>query len=94
MTEYYLINQQDYFATGFVVNNGTAYVNVAAGLDVAAMIKTADPAMAKTNLYHQVLTHPAAGSERTKLTDQEQTRLTQKLDANFSLISTDNLESC
>ncbi|AKP64143.1 hypothetical protein FC99_GL000771 [Levilactobacillus koreensis JCM 16448] len=94
MTEYFLVNHQDYFATGFIINNGGAYVDTAAGLDVAAAVKTADPASAKTALYHQVLTHPAAGSERDQLTEQEQAQLTQKLDENFSLISTDNLESC
>jgi len=94
MTEYFLINHQDYFAAGFIINNGAAYVDTAAGLDVAVAVKTDAPASAKTALYHQVLTHPAAGSERTTLTEQEQTQLTQKLDENFSLISTNNLESC
>jgi len=47
-----------------------------------------------TAVYHQVLTHPAAGSERDQLTVQEQAQLTQKLDESFNLISTDNLESC
>lgn len=94
MTEYFLINHQDYFAAGFVVNNGTAYVNTAAGLDVAVAVKTDSPTNAKTALYQQVLQQPTAGSERNTLTEQEQAQLTRKLDENFSLISTDNLESC
>lgn len=94
MTEYFLINQQDYFAAGFIINNGAAYVDTAAGLDVAVAVKENTPAAAKTALYQQVLTHPAAGSERPQLTEAEQARLTQKLDESFTLISTDNLESC
>ncbi|KRN01470.1 hypothetical protein FD13_GL000996 [Levilactobacillus senmaizukei DSM 21775 = NBRC 103853] len=94
MTEYFLVNQQDYFAAGFIVNNGTAYLDTAAGLDVAVAVKADAPASAKTELYRQVLTHPAAGSERTQLTDQEQVRLTQKLDEGFDLTSTENLEGC
>ncbi|WP_263853620.1 hypothetical protein [Levilactobacillus mulengensis] len=35
MTEFFLVNQQDYFAAGFMVNNGNAYIDTAAGLDVA-----------------------------------------------------------
>ena len=94
MTEYFLINQQDYFAAGFIVNNGSPYVDTAAGLDVAAAVKTDTPMNAKTALYQQVLTHPAAGSERPALTEQEQVQLTRKLDESFKIISTDNLESC
>ncbi|AYM02248.1 hypothetical protein [Levilactobacillus yiduensis] len=94
MTEYFLVNQQDYFAAGFTVNNDNAYIDTAAGLDVAAATKSETPTDAKATLYHQVLTHPAAGSERAQLTEQEQAQLTQKLDASFDIISTDNLESC
>lgn len=94
MTEYFLVNQQDYFAAGFTVNHGNAYVDTAAGLDVAAAVKSATPTDAKAALYQQVLTHPAAGSERSQLSEQEQAQLTEKLDARFEIISTDNLESC
>lgn len=94
MTEYFLVNQQDYFATGFLVNHQAAYVDTAAGLDVAAAVKAVDAATAKAALYQQILTHPVTGSERPQLTPPEQARLTQKLDDNFSVISTDGLESC
>lgn len=94
MTAYFLVNHQDYFATGFIVNNGTAYIDTGAGLDVAATVKADSPANAKTELYRQVFTHPAAGSERATLTEPEQAQLTQKLNESFTLTSTDGLESC
>ncbi len=43
MTTYFLVNHQDYFAVGFIVNNGTAYVDTAAGLDVASSCKGGYP---------------------------------------------------
>lgn len=94
MTEYFLVNHQDYFAAGFIVNNGGAYVDTTTGLSTAATFKTDDEASAKSALYQQVLTRPTAGSERDQLTDQEQAQLTKKLDEKFKVISTENLESC
>ncbi|WP_143463560.1 hypothetical protein [Levilactobacillus enshiensis] len=57
-------------------------------------VKADTPTSAKTDLYQQVLMHPAASSERPQLTEQEQARLIQKLEADFALVSTDGLESC
>lgn len=94
MTTYFLVNHQDYFAVGFIVNNGTAYVDTAAGLDIAVAVQADTPTSAKTDLYQQVLMHPAASSERPQLTEQEQARLIQKLEEDFTLVSTDGLESC
>ncbi|KRO05508.1 hypothetical protein IV54_GL001772 [Levilactobacillus paucivorans] len=94
MTAYFLVNHQDYFATGFIVNNGTAYIDTGAGLDVAVTVKADSSADAKAELYRQVFTHPAAGSEPATLTESEHVQLTQKLDEGFTLTSTDGLESC
>ncbi|MFC6163181.1 hypothetical protein ACFP3T_00565 [Lactiplantibacillus dongliensis] len=94
MTEYFLVNHQDYFAAGFIVNNGAAYIDTTTGLDTAATAKTDDPARAKAALYQQVLTRPTVGSERNQLTEPEQVQLTQQLDDRFKVISTDNLQSC
>ncbi|MCH4123391.1 MAG: hypothetical protein LKH74_00920 [Levilactobacillus sp.] len=94
MTQYFLVNQQDYFAAGFMIHNGSVSVDTVAGLDVAAAVNSDSPASAKTALYQQVAVHPAAGSERTQLTAAEQAQLTQKLAAQFTVTGTDDLEGC
>ncbi|WP_225048259.1 hypothetical protein [Lacticaseibacillus kribbianus] len=36
MIDYYLINQQDYFAAGYTISRGQAYVDTTGGLETAA----------------------------------------------------------
>ncbi|WP_125702250.1 hypothetical protein [Lacticaseibacillus daqingensis] len=94
MIEYYLINKQDYFAAGYTISRGQAYVDTTGGLKTAASVKAATAAAAKASLYAQVLATPAAQSERTTLTAVDEARLTAKLDADFEVIGTADLASC
>ena len=94
MIEYYLINNQDYFAAGYTVSRDLAYVDTTGGLETAASFKANTAAEAKAALYAQVLAHPAAQSERQTLTDADKTRLADKLDVDFKVIGTADLASC
>ena len=94
MTTYFLINHQDYFAAGFIVNDGVAYIDTTTSFSAAASVKRATATIAKAGLYAQTLAHPTPGSERTVLTDVERTQLTKQLDTQFQVISTENLQSC
>jgi hypothetical protein len=94
MTEYFLVNNQDYFAAGYIVSNGGVYVDTTAGLGTAVATKTDNPADAKTELYRQVQANAAQTSERTELTASEHDRITAKLDEQFKVVSTDELQSC
>jgi hypothetical protein len=94
MTEYFLVNNQDYFAAGYIVSHDQVYVDTTAGLGTAVAFKAADAASAKAALYQQVQSRAAANSQRVALTDAERDRVIQKLDAQFKLVSTDDLQSC
>ena len=94
MTEYFLVNNQDYFAAGYIVSHDQVYVDTTAGLGTAAAVETDDVASARTALYRQVQERPAENSERTTLTSAELDRVAAKLDEQFKVISTDGLQSC
>lgn len=94
MTEYYLVNGQEYFAAGFVISNGQVYVNTTTGLDTAAFAKADDALIAKAALYQQVQQTAATFSEQSSLTPEQEAQLTAKLDAQFKVVRTEDLMSC
>lgn len=94
MIEFYLINNQDYFAAGYTVSRDQAYVDTTGGLETAVATKAASAELAKADLYRQVLAHPAPASERTELSEEEKARLTAKLDEQFKVLGTSDLASC
>ena len=94
MTEYFLINAQDYFAASYTISRGQVYVDTTGGLETAVACNAADTATAKAELYRRVLAKPAAHSERTELTEAEKERLIAKLDEQFKAVGTDELASC
>lgn len=94
MHDYFLVNNQDYFAAGYIVSHDKVYVETTAGLGTAASVKANNPADAKTALYALVQAHAAENSARSELTDAELTQLAAKLDEQFRVLDTNDLQSC
>lgn len=94
MSDYFLVNSQDYFAAGYIVSNGGVYVDTTAGLGTAVTVKASSAAEAKPQLYALVQAHAAETSERTDLTDAEHDRVAAKLDEQFRVLGTADLQSC
>lgn len=93
-TEYFLVNEQDYFVAGYVVSNDKAYIETTGGLATALAYDATNPKEAKEKLYAMALARPVERSERTELTAEDRQRLVDKLDHDFKVVGTDQLMSC
>lgn len=94
MTDYYLVNAQDNFASGYSVNADQLHVATAAGFKQALVSTTDSPEIAKYALYAQVVATAASSSERSELTQAERIALAQQLDAEFQVQATSDLTNC
>lgn len=94
MTDYYLVNAQDNFASGYCVDADQLRVATVAGFEQALVSTTDSPEIAKYALYAQVVATAAAASERSELSQAERITLAEQLDAQFQVQATSDLTNC